>query len=381
MTGLPGTIAVGDPARPVIGRAMFRTLLAAGAFVVFGYGLKEIKPLDVHTPWMNDPYDTFVSFTIFFVPLVAGLSAARIALCRTSQPLPVQRVLDLLRGSRLVVGTVAITLLADWASVALRANRARWDAASGLEIGLLAVTSVVTARAALALRRASARVPVTGGPTASARVPVTGGPTASARAPVTGGPTASARGGPAQAPPDWLGDILLAASVHSRLLGPWHGRADRAARWAGRRLATPIRRHPLAVAAALSAGFGLALAGVQAFGEGIPPRPVSALYFIVSAGAMYAFIVSGGAYLGLVRSERPSRGTRRRLADAGAAACAALPIAIAFRYALWALAGSPAENLRHLWSLLLVSAAVAAISVFTAESLAGIHRSPGKRGR
>jgi hypothetical protein len=336
---------------------MFRSLLAAAAFVVFGYGLKEIKPLYLHTPWMNDPYDTFVSFTIFFVPLVAGLSAVRIVLCRTSQPLPVQRILDLLRGSRLVIGTVAVTLLADWVSVALRGNRANWDATSGLEIVLLAVTTVVTTRAALALRRASARVPVTTGRAAWA------------------GP------GPAEAPPDWLGDILLAARVHSRLLGPWHGRADLAVRWADRRLATRIRRHPLVVAAALSAGFGLAFASAQAFGEGIPPGQLSALYFIVSAGAMYAFIAGGGAYLHLVRSERPRCGFRRRLADAGGAACAALPIAIAFRYTLWALAGSPAENLRHLWSLLLVSAAVAAVSVLTAESLAGIHWSPGGPGK
>lgn len=69
------------------------------------------------------------------------------------------------------------------------------------------------------------------------------------------------------------------------------------------------------------------------------------MYFAVFAGAMYAFIVIGGAYLGLVRSERPAYGARRRVADAIAAGCAALPVAIAFRYALWAPAGSPAENL------------------------------------
>jgi hypothetical protein len=34
MTGLPATFAVGDPARPVIGRAMFRSLLAAAVFVL-----------------------------------------------------------------------------------------------------------------------------------------------------------------------------------------------------------------------------------------------------------------------------------------------------------------------------------------------------------
>ncbi len=344
MASLPASFAVGDPARPVIGRAVFRTLLAAAAFVLFGYGLKEIKPLYLHTPWMNDPYDTFVSFTIFFVPLVAGLSAVRIVLCRTSGPLPVQRVRDLLRGSRLVAGTVAVALLADWVSVVLRANRAHWNAVSGLEIGLLVVTSLLTARAALALRSASARMP--------------------------------ADRAAAGAPPDWLGDLLLAAKVHSRLLGPWHAGADRLAGWADRHLVTLVRRRPLLIAAIGSAGFGLAFAGAQAFGEGIPPGQISAMYFIVSAGAMYAFMVTGGAYLGLVRAERPSTGLRRRLADTAAAACAALPIAIAFRYALWALAGSHSESLPHLWSLLLLSATAAAIVVFTLESLTHTHRAP-----
>src|SRR5258708_18232541 len=184
----PATLEVGDPARPVIGRAMYRTLLAAAVFVLFAYGLKAVKPLYLHTPWMNDPDDTFVSFTIFFVLLVAGLSALRIVLCRRSQPLPVQRVRDLLRGSRLVVGTVAITLLAEWVSVAVRANRANWDAVSGLEVGLLLATSVVTARAALAVRRASSRMPP-----------------GTRAAP---GTWAAAGPGTGPAPADWLGDLM-----------------------------------------------------------------------------------------------------------------------------------------------------------------------------
>jgi hypothetical protein len=100
------------------------------------------------------------------------------------------------------------------------------------------------------------------------------------------------------------------------------------------------------------------------------------MYFIVSACAIYAFIVTSGAYLGLVRAERPGTGLRRRLADTAAAACAALPIAIAFRYALWALAGSHSESLPHLWSLLLLSATAAAMVGFTTESLSGAHRAP-----
>jgi hypothetical protein len=170
---------------------------------------------------------------------------------------------------------------------------------------------------------------------------------------------------------------MLAARVHTRLLGPCRGTADRLAQWSDRRLISLVRRHPLVIAASLSAGFGIAFAGAQAFGEGIPPGQVSAMYFSVSACAMYAFIVTGGAYLGLVRSERPSRGARRRLADAVAAGCAALPVAIAFRYALAGLAGAHGESLRQLWSLLLVSCAAALTAVFAAESVAGTHRAPG----
>lgn len=340
MTDQPTDFAVGDPARPFIGRAVFRTLIAAAAFELFAYAAKWVNPLYVHTPWRNDPYDTAVSFTIFFVPFVVGLSLLRIPLCRRDQPLPVQRARDLLRSSRLIVWTALITLLADWASVVVRSNRANWSGATALAVGLLSLASVMVALAAADVRKAFSKLP------------------------------ASSVDAPAA---DWLGDFLLTARERSRWLGPWREAGDRFLRWVERHAVTRIRRHPLLTAAAGAMGFGIALAGNQAFGEGIPLGQVFLLYFGVAACAIYAFTVTGGSYLGLVRSDRRSKGVRRRLIDAAVLACAAMPIAVAFRYALWGMTGSHGESSGQIWMLLLISFTSIFAAVFAFESLAGLH--------
>lgn len=66
-------MAVGDPRRRLVGRAAFGTLLAAAVFLVFT-GTKQIKAVYFHAPWSDDPYDTVLSFTMFFVPLVRSYS-------------------------------------------------------------------------------------------------------------------------------------------------------------------------------------------------------------------------------------------------------------------------------------------------------------------
>jgi hypothetical protein len=343
MADQPGYLVVGDPARPFIGRAVFRTLIAAGVFELFAYVAKWVNPLYVHTPWMNDPYDTAVSFTVFFVPLVVGFSLIRIPLCRRNQPLPIQRARDLLRGSVLVIATALITLLADWISVAVRSNRANWDDATGVAIGLLALTSIVVVQAAVDVRRAFSELP------------------------------GSSLDAPAS---DWLGDFLLTAMQRSGWLGPGRRTGDRLLRWLDRQVVTLIRRHPLLTAATAAAGFGIAFAGAQAFGEGIPLGQVFLIYFGVAAGAMYAFTVAGGTYLGLVRSDRRAQGARRRVIDAVVTGCAALPVAIAFRYALWSAAGAHGEGLGQIWVLLLLAFTSIFVIVFAVESLARLHGPP-----
>jgi hypothetical protein len=70
-------LAVGDPRRPAIRRAVFGTLWSAAVFFLFTVPVKQIKPLYGHAPWQNDPYDTLYSFAMFFVPLTLRTSSPR----------------------------------------------------------------------------------------------------------------------------------------------------------------------------------------------------------------------------------------------------------------------------------------------------------------
>ena len=141
----PVVLAVGDPGRMLIRRAIIATLLAAAVYSVTAGPVKQVKVVYDHAPWVNDPYDAFVSFAMFFVPLLTAGCLARVLLCRRAEPLPVQRVTDLLRGCRVVLGLIVITALAQWAAVAAGANRALWNGATWLQIGFLAVTTVLAA--------------------------------------------------------------------------------------------------------------------------------------------------------------------------------------------------------------------------------------------
>ena len=152
-------LAVGDPGRTLIRSAIVATLLAAAVYSVTAGPVKQIKVLYDHAPWLNDPYDVFVSFAMFFVPLLAAGSLARVLLCRRAEPLPVQRVTDLLRGCRVVLGLIVVTSLAQWVAVAAGANRSLWNGATWLQIGFLAVTTVLTARAVVRLRQVPPRPP------------------------------------------------------------------------------------------------------------------------------------------------------------------------------------------------------------------------------
>ena len=104
-------LQVGDPIRPILGRAVKLTLIAAITFTGFAYFAKAVPSLYVHEPWQNDPYDTFVSFAIFFVPLLAAVSFVRFPLFKKCQALPIQRVGDLLRGCRLILGIAVVTMM------------------------------------------------------------------------------------------------------------------------------------------------------------------------------------------------------------------------------------------------------------------------------
>jgi hypothetical protein len=335
-------LPVDDPRRPTVSRAVGTVLVAAFVFLVFQLPVKQFLGLYDHVPWSDDPYDAVTSFAVFFVPLLALVCLVRIALFRRTEPLAVERVVGVLRASRLALGTMIVTLLSDWTSVALQANRAAWIAGTGVMIAVIAVLSVVVAYGSLRVFRAGRSIPhVSDDPP-----------------PVT----------------DWLSDVLLLAERCTRWLGPLSRFAHEVIAWLDRTVVTPIRRFPIAAAAGAALAFGVLLAFNTLLREGAGP----ALWIDVVVGStgMFAFLVAAGAYVGLVRTERPANGVRRRAVDAAVIGCLAVPVALGFREWLWWVIGTDTGDPQRLAELLAVAAVVTAVVVFAGETALRVH--PGR---
>jgi hypothetical protein len=308
MSHQPRTVlSVDDPSRPSIRRAVFGTLWAVAVFFVFT-ATKEMKLIYNHAPWLNDPYDTFISFTMFLVPLFAAFLLVQVSLCLRSEPLSIARVASILRACRLAIGAIIVELLSAWLAVVLGANESQWTPGlTGLEVGLLLVATVVTSIATIRL----ARVPHFSRHSAHQD----------------------------QAEPDWIGDAVAVAKRESRWLGSLRRRAIPNLDWCDRTLLQLVRRHPVITAAVASAGFGVAVFGWQGFREGYVPS-VTLLSMGLGSCGMFAFLVPAGSYFGLVRSTNPSFGLRRRALDASVVASGAAVVALAFRGNLWWIIGS-----------------------------------------
>ena len=54
-----------------------------------------------------------------------------------------------------MISAIAVTLLSEWIAVAVRASHAKWDGATGLQVGLLVVMKVLACKAGINLRRTS----------------------------------------------------------------------------------------------------------------------------------------------------------------------------------------------------------------------------------
>ena len=300
-------LAVDDPRRPLIHRAVFGAIWAAAVFFVLT-ATKEVKAVYGHSPWLNDPYDTVTSFTMFVVPLVTACLLVQVSLCLRSEPLSTARVVAIVRGCRVAVGAIVVDLASAWLAVFLGANEPHWAlAATGTEIGLLGLTTAVAATAVVHL------------------VP----------APRLAGPAQLYGAGT----PDWLGDAVTVVRRESRRLGPLQHIASGAADWLEQSVVRRARRHPVGAAAIASAVFGVTVFGWQGYREGYF-LSVTLLAMALGFCAMFAFLVPAGSYFGLVRSSRPSYGLQRRVLDAGVAGCAAAIAALAFRSSLWWVVGS-----------------------------------------
>ena len=153
MSAQPSVLPVDDARRPPIRRAVFGTVWAAGVFFVFT-ATKEVKPIYDHAPWLDDPYDAVISFTMFFVPLVAACLLVQVSLCLRSEPLSTARVIAILRACRVAVGAVVVDLASAWVAVALGANKSQWAVrATGAEVGLLVLATLVATKATVHLVR------------------------------------------------------------------------------------------------------------------------------------------------------------------------------------------------------------------------------------
>jgi hypothetical protein len=99
------------------------------------------------------------------------------------------------------------------------------------------------------------------------------------------------------------------------------------------------------------------------------------LFVAVAASGMFAFIVTAGAYVGLVSSAQPSHGMRRRLIDAAVVSAASVPVTLAFRDQLWAIAGSTTggAGTARLSVLLSIVAASSFVIVLAAETIRRAH--------
>jgi hypothetical protein len=339
---LDGYLPVGSPARRAIRRAVLGALLAGLAFSCLTGPLKQLKPLYAHAPWLNDPFDLVVSFAMVFAPLATAYCLVRLPLCRRYQPLPLGRVRGLLRGCQVVLAVTAVTLLSEWVSVAMGANRPQWNAATWLQVALLVLLTAMTGGAAAGLLRVRAWL-----------------------RPVR---TAAGPG------PDWLADLVVIAARLSRGLGPLRRPALSALARTDRHLLSAVRRHPVWSAAAAAAAFGLVVGGNQAIRESYLASAAGLAIFLLGCG-MFAFLVAAGSYLELVHSRAPMNRVRRRALDASVLACFGMLTALAFRNSLWWMVGSHAATagIAQAYALLGLAALAVFAAVFVVESMLGSH--------
>jgi hypothetical protein len=295
-------LPVGDPVRSVVGRALLAVTLVGLVFCAFSWTARQLPALYRYEPWQDDPYDAMVSFAMWSVPLLLGLCALRLPLCRRYQPLPVRRVLDLLRVSRVLLGVVVVVLVGDWVSVALGAHSDTWNATTAGLIVALVMMTALAAVAAVALRRAR------------------------------GEPLW--RSAPAQ--PDWLADTIALGEREVHRLGRWRQPARILLRRLDLELVARVRRRPLPSAAAFSIAFGAAFDAPQIILERYTPA-LALLFITISACSVFAFVVIAGAYLHVVG--RPAE-PPRPIVLAAVVASAAVPLAASFRGSLWWLLGT-----------------------------------------
>ncbi len=292
---------MGHPSRPALRTAIVSTTLNALAFVIFAVVTTQVTPVRSGSPWQDDPYDTVVTFTMFFVPITVFLILVRALLCRRDEPVPLYRTHQVIRACALSALLVSATCVTDWAAFAVKADHRLWDGGTPWLIVGLGAVSVLAALNWLVQILTWRLVPRHTGEQ----------------------PTA-----------DCLEDVRLVVELLAhRGPGPVGRLASRLGQYSG--TLGWIRRHFILIAAVASVTCGLAvatgLARENGFGWLFPGETV---WF---AGGMYAFLIICDAILGL--TVRPAPGRLSRAAQASVTAgAAALPVSLALRQSIWSAA-------------------------------------------
>jgi hypothetical protein len=340
-------------------RVVVAVLAFAAVFEAALYITKEAPAIYDHAPWLNDPYDVAVSFALFCVPLIGVPSGLRLLAGRRESQAP-QRLADLIRACGVALAVIATTLAACWAAVAQGANRPAWTSATAIQVIGLVLLSAGSVAGAVGLRMAAAAL----SPGGEVAAPPSAGnkPHPPDAPPLT-----------SEANPDWLGDLVDAGRLMAGLCGPARRPPTQLLDWADHRIVPVIRRHPVGTAAVLSAAVGMLVAISQSVSEGLRIG-VAGLFFGIGTSGVFAFLVVAGWYLRFVRSGRTA--DRAPVLRAIVLAAAAVPVALAFRAALWPLLGMRPQDsgLPALCLLLGAAALLVFVASLAAERVARSRR-------
>ena len=333
----PDILPVGLPNRQRMGRAIVASLATGAVFVLFDLLSVQDKAVQFHSPWDNDPFDSFMTFGAIFVPILMIALLGRTQLCRAAQPLPVRRVADLLRAGKLLLVFTFIIASADWVAVITRQRSTSWGLSTAVLIACLGLLSLCVGVAAVVMRRAST-------------VPELS--------------NVSSNG------PDWLDDALEVAHWRVELLGPLAPAATRLIDAVdGEFFAQSprgLRRYPLRWAVGVSLVWGI----VTAFGLTIGENAVADGRYIILAssvtgGSMFGFLVLGGRYLRFLRPQQ--KPPHPVLLVSLLCSAVSVPVTVAFRGNLsWIVTGvfgSASGTGRLLILIILVAATVGVVSL------------------
>ena len=187
-------------------RVVVMLLVFAAVFEAALYATKETPAIYDHAPWLNDPYDTAVSFALFCVPLIGVPSALRLLASR-GQPQARRRLADLIRACGVALTVIAVTIAVCWAAFAEDANRSAWTSVTAIQVIGLALVSAGSVVGAVGLRVTAA------GLRRGAEVLATPTAIGTPHMPDVAAPEP-------EADPDWLGDFIHAGRLVARLSGP-----------------------------------------------------------------------------------------------------------------------------------------------------------------